>query len=280
MTRQFMLVCLVFTIVHTTACGQQAAEEGPPNSVNAGRDAPQQQQQPAADGFATQAELAGLRAELKKDVDKLRTDTQTSLSTLQKQLETQLDTGFKALGAKIDTIGQPAGEQNANPASGAGGQSRGSLDEIGPNQRPKTLEQRVQELERKVTVMQRVQGNHGTTLAQIAMQGEAGGYHVRFDTNSQSARNEVKRAIKSTVPEKGQFIVRNRTPYHQRLIVDGYEIQIRPYDTEKLPVNPGTVMSWLPGQQKHTWHIGVPDFRQVVELHERAPTSIARWVGY
>lgn len=159
----------------------------------------------------------------------------------------------------------------------AGGQQNGGLVPVPP---VPTVEQRLTALEQGQTKLARELGNQGNTLGEIAMMDETGKHHVQFDTNSQSARNELQRAIKNTVPKQGQFIIRNRTPWLQTLIVNGYEQRIAPYDTISVPVNPGTIMSWLPGDQKYTWHIGLPDFKQVVELQQREPSYVARWVGY
>lgn len=114
------------------------------------------------------------------------------------------------------------------------------------------------------------QQNQGTTLAQITMQSESGGHHLRFDTNSQSARDELKRAIKSTVPEVGTFVIKNKTPRHQYIVVNGEEPRhVWPYGEERYQVKPGAVTSRILGQQTYTWHIGVPEFRRVIELVER-----------
>jgi hypothetical protein len=153
-------------------------------------------------------------------------------------------------------------------------------DGLVPVKPPETLEERVAGLEQGQSRLAGDVGDLRTALGEIAMSDEGGRRYVRFDTNSQPAREELRRAIKSTAPEKGQFIIRNRTPWQQRLIVNGYEQQIQPYGELNVPVNPGAVMSWLPGEQKLTWHVGMPDFKQVVELHPRQPSYVARWVGY
>jgi hypothetical protein len=153
-------------------------------------------------------------------------------------------------------------------------------DGLVPVKPPETLEGRVERLEQGQAKLAGDVGDLRTALGEIAMTDEGGKHYVRFDTNSQPVREELRRAIKSTVPDKGQFIIRNRTPWHQTLIVNGYEQQIQPYGELNVPVNPGAVMSWLPGEQKLTWHVGMPDFKQVVELHPRQPSYVARWVGY
>jgi hypothetical protein len=125
------------------------------------------------------------------------------------------------------------------------------------------------------------QQNQGTTLAQITMQSESGGHHLRFDTNSQSARDELKRAIKSTIPEVGTFIVKNKTPNHQYVVVNGQDPRhIWPYGEERYQVKPGAVTSRILGQQTYTWHIGVPEFRRVIELVERTEPVVPQRASY
>jgi prefoldin subunit 5 len=162
-------------------------------------------------------------------------------------------------------------------------QNPGRQNGGGPPAEPPTLEELskdVADLKYGHSKLDKDIGDLRTALNEVTLTNETGKHYLQFDTNSQPAINELNRAIKKTVPEKGQFIIRNRTPWQQTLIVNGYEQQIGPYDERTVAVNPGTVMSWLPGEQKHTWHIGVPNFQQVVELHPRQPSYVARWVGY
>jgi hypothetical protein len=122
------------------------------------------------------------------------------------------------------------------------------------------------------------QKDQGTTLSQITMQSETGTRHLRFDTNSQSARDELKRAIESTTPETGTFVIKNKTPNHQYVVVnDGEPRHIWPYDEEQFEVKPGAVTSRILNplrQQTYTWHVGVPEFRRVIELVDRTDPVI------
>jgi hypothetical protein len=119
------------------------------------------------------------------------------------------------------------------------------------------------------------QKDQGTTLSQITMQSESGARHLRFDTNSQSARDELKRAIESTIPETGTFIVKNKTPNHQYVVVNGEEPRhVWPYGEQQYQVKPGAVTSRILGQQAYTWHVGVPEFRRVIELVERTEPAV------
>jgi hypothetical protein len=122
------------------------------------------------------------------------------------------------------------------------------------------------------------QKDQGTTLSQITMQSETGSRYLRFDTNSQPARDELKRAIESTIPETGTFIIKNKTPNHQYIVVnDGEPRHIWPYDEEQFQVKPGAVTSRILNrqrQQTYTWHVGVPEFRRVIELVDRTDPVI------
>jgi hypothetical protein len=134
------------------------------------------------------------------------------------------------------------------------------------------FEQRLQAVEDELSEMRSVQRDLGVALGDIAMKNESGGYDLRLD--------RIRQAIKGTVPRRGDFIIRNRTRWNQEIIVNGYQYHIPPYETLPLRVQPGTVVSRLPGQQSYTWNIGLPDFQQVIDLQEREPTYVARWVGY
>jgi hypothetical protein len=189
--------------------------------------------------------------------------TEADLNYLEIKMQQKLDAAVETLSKKIDSLARPESDPNY---------------ELEPVRPVGNLEDRVARLERDLPAMQRAQNNHAETLGQIAMLGDDGRYHWQFNANSQSARDQLRRAIESTAPEIGTFVVRNRTPYQQVYIVGGYEYTIQPYHEREISVKPGTVMTRLPGKQSNTWHIGLPDFRQIVELHTRQPEP--RWVGY
>jgi hypothetical protein len=189
--------------------------------------------------------------------------TEADLNFLEIKMQQKLDAAVETLSKKIDTLARPESDPN---------------DELEPVRPVGNLEDRVARLESDLRAMQTAQNNHASTLSQIAMLGEDGRYHWQFDTNSQPAREQLRQAIESTAPELGTFIVRNRTPFQQVYIVGGYEYTIQPYHEREISVKPGTVLTRLPGKQTNTWHIGLPDFKQIVELHTRQPEP--RWVGY
>jgi hypothetical protein len=146
-----------------------------------------------------------------------------------------------------------------------------SINQIGSNTAADIAELRkeIQAIKDQQQAIVDQQKDQGTVLGQITMQGEPGAYHIRFDTNSQSGRRELKRAIESTVPNLGTFVVKNKTANHQYIVVNGEEPRhIWPYDEVTYRVKPGAVTSKLIGQQAYTWHVGVPDFQRVIELVE------------
>jgi hypothetical protein len=131
------------------------------------------------------------------------------------------------------------------------------------------LREEIATLKGEQEAMRTEQKDFGTRLGQISMRSDDGSYHVRFDTNSASGRNELKRAIESTVPSYGEFVVKNKTADHQYIMVNDEEPRhIFPYGEERFRVRPGSVTSRILGQQTYTWHVGVPEFRRVIELVE------------
>jgi hypothetical protein len=182
---------------------------------------------------------------------------------------------FDALNKRLDEISRALGQGNTPITTVESTPST-------PIQSPKTLEERVKALEDLTYDIFEQQAEQGNRLGQIAMQGEGGAYHVRFDTNSQSGRHEIRRAIESTVPDRGDFIVRNRTPYYQDIYVNGRLHQVAPNKDLTLHVQPGAVTTQLAGQQVHTWQVGLPSFKQVVDILWREPQYqyVARWVSY
>jgi hypothetical protein len=187
--------------------------------------------------------------------------TLNDLANRQAQMQaelTELRTDLKAIQSAIDRLAAP---ENPN------------LERVDPV--PATSnqwEQRLTAVEEELREMRNVQRDLNVALGDIAMRNETGGYDVRLDS--------IRQAIKGTVPRRGEFIVRNKTRWHQDIVVNGYQYHIRPNESLPLQVQPGTVVSRLPGQQSYTWHIGLPDFKQVIDLEEREPTHVARWVGY
>jgi len=134
-------------------------------------------------------------------------------------------------------------------------------------------------LEERVEILEKLAANHEAQLNQIVTMSEPGQYRLRFDTTPQKAA--LQQGIRNIAPQEGgQFIIRNRTPWFQTLYVNGSPQYVLAYQTLSVPVRPGTVMTWLPGQQKITWHIGVPDFLQTVDLLARQPEYVAGWASY
>jgi hypothetical protein len=138
-------------------------------------------------------------------------------------------------------------------------------------------EERITRLEGDYSRLAKEIGNHNATLGQIAMQGEDGTYHPRFDTNS--AKGALNQALRSNVPDTGELIVRNKTSTCLKYVVNGYEYTIPRNGEKSISVKPGTVVTRLAGQQERlTWFVGMPNYKQFVELVVRTPPPI--WVGY
>jgi hypothetical protein len=134
-------------------------------------------------------------------------------------------------------------------------------------------------LEERVEILEKLAANHDAQLNQIVTMSEPGQYRVRFDTTPQKAA--LQQGIRNLAPQEGgTFVINNRTPWIQTLYVNGTPQYVQPGQVLPVVVRPGTVMSWLPGQQRLTWHIGAPDFKQTVELLPRQPEYVAGWASY
>ncbi len=133
-----------------------------------------------------------------------------------------------------------------------------------------SLENRVAALERGQDDIRIVQRDQGVVLGQIAMRGENGDYHWRFDTNSQSARNEFRQAIRSTIPRRGHFVIHNLSRYDKDIVVNGYQFRVYGGATLDLLVPPGTVSSWVPGEATKYWRLDLTnDHRQEINMSDR-----------
>jgi hypothetical protein len=142
------------------------------------------------------------------------------------------------------------------------------------------LGDRVAALEDAQRRMASVQRDQGVALGQIAARDEAGDYHWRFNANSQPARQEFSRAIARTAPDYGQLIIHNRTNSGQWVIVNGFQEYINAGAKEEFDVKPGTVSTRLPGQQPINWMIGLPNYRQYVDINPGTALPVARRIIY
>ena len=132
-----------------------------------------------------------------------------------------------------------------------------------------SLEDRVAALEEGQQDIRDVQNEQGIVLGQIAMRGENGNYHWRFDTNSQSARNEFRRAMRSAIPRRGHFVIHNLSNYDKDIVVNGYQFRVIGGGTLDLLVPVGTVSSRVSGEATKYWRVDVyNDHRQDVDLRD------------
>ncbi|MGD9633518.1 MAG: hypothetical protein AB7G28_05970 [Pirellulales bacterium] len=140
-----------------------------------------------------------------------------------------------------------------------------------------SLEERVAALEQNQKDLNVVQRDHGVVLGQIATRGDNGDYHWRFDTNSQSARNELRQAIKSAVPSQGLFVIHNRSSNHKDIVVNGIQHRIFAGATLELPVPAKVVKTWLPGEGTKYWRLDFANnFEQRIDLNDRYVPEVIR----
>jgi len=192
--------------------------------------------------------------------------TQADLTALDGKIQ-RLDAALRILSDKIDTLATATPPQDDN------------LEAVEPtpgtqDARIKALEEKVRQMENAHHDMYALQGEQGTILNQLASRNETGGYHWRFDTNSQPARQEFDRALKSTVPPQADFVVVNRTARDECIFVNGERHTVAPGSQLTLKVPPGTVTARLPHQQQPlALHVGFPNYYQSVDIKERPATQ-------
>jgi hypothetical protein len=192
--------------------------------------------------------------------------TQADLTALDGKIQ-RLDAALRILSDKIDALTPATPPQDDN------------LEAVEPT--PGTQDARLKDLEDKVKQMENahhdmyaLQGEQGTILNQLATRGETGGYHWRFDTNSQPAQQEFDRALKSTVPPQADFVVVNRTAHEECIFVNGERHTVAAGTQLALKVAPGTVTARLPHQgQPLALHVGFPNYYQSVDIKERPATQ-------
>lgn len=132
-----------------------------------------------------------------------------------------------------------------------------------------SLEDRVSALEYGQNDIRTVQRDQGVVLGQIAMRGDNGEYHWRFDTNSQSARDEFKQAIKSTIPIRGVFVIKNLSSFDKDILVNGYQFRVLGGGTLTLKVAPGRVSTRIAGEPTKYWNLDLSnDYTQKINIRD------------
>jgi hypothetical protein len=194
--------------------------------------------------------------------------TQADLDDLEQKIQQRFDTAFQTLNEKIDGLAHRATSPNDD------------LEAVRPvpdsqTSRITALEDEVKRLKDTIHDMGAQQGEQGTILNQLASRNETGGYHWRFDTNSQPARTEFNRALTSTVPEKADFLIRNRTNHDEWVVVNGEQHLVLAGAELPLKVAPGTVITRLRHQQQPlAMYVGFPKYFQSVDIKERPATQV------
>jgi TolA-binding protein len=186
--------------------------------------------------------------------------TQADLDTLEQKIQERFDTAFKTLNEKIDGLAHRVPSQNDD------------LETVRPvppqeSSPANATENRLARLENDVAEL-------GNMLRSVTAQAEGGGAYWRFDTNSQPARQEFDRALRSTVPPQADFVVVNRTARDECIYVNGQRHTVKPGTQLTLKVPPGTVTARLPHQQQPlALHVGFPNYYQSVDIKERPATQ-------
>jgi uncharacterized coiled-coil protein SlyX len=185
--------------------------------------------------------------------------TQADLDALETKIQ-RLDTAVQLLTEKIDGLAHSAINRNDD------------LEAVKPTppqsaQPGASIEDRLAQLENDVA-------EQGNMLRSVTARAEGGGAYWRFDTNSQPARQEFDRALKSTVPPQADFVVFNRTAREECIFINGQRYTVAPGTQLALKVRPGTVTARLPHQQQPlALHVGFPNYYQSVDIKERPATQ-------
>jgi hypothetical protein len=170
---------------------------------------------------------------------------------LELKMQQKLDEAVETIGNKIDELARSTDElapvRPIPPQSNPNGQS---------------VEDRLAALENDVADL-------GNLLRNVTSRAESGDVYWRFDTNSQPARQELSRALSSTVPAEGDFVIFNRTNHDEYIIVNGKEHLVTAGAELSLKVRPGTVAVRLRHQrQPLAMHVGFPNYYQSVDIKD------------
>jgi uncharacterized coiled-coil protein SlyX len=189
--------------------------------------------------------------------------TQADLDALETKIQ-RLDTAVQLLTEKIDGLAHSAINRDDD------------LEAVKPTppqsaQPGAAIEDRLAQLENDVA-------EQGNMLRSVTARAEGGGAYWRFDTNSQPARQEFDRALKSTVPPQADFVVFNRTAREECIFINGQRHTLAPGTQLALKVRPGTVTARLPHQQQPlALHVGFPNYYQTVDIKDRPAITTERY---
>jgi hypothetical protein len=186
--------------------------------------------------------------------------TQADLDALNEKIQ-RLDTAVQTLTEKIDGLAHRTTIPNDDLET---------VRQVPPQESSpaSATEDRLARLENDVAEL-------GNMLRSVTAQAEGGGAYLRFDTNSQPARQELARALKSTVPPQADFVVVNRTARDECIFINGQRHTVAANSQLTLKVPPGTVTARLPHQQQPlALHVGFPNYYQSVDIKERPATQV------
>jgi hypothetical protein len=181
--------------------------------------------------------------------------TQADVDALEQKIQ-RLDSAVQLLTEKIDGLAHGAINRDDDLEA---------VDPIPPQtaQPGSSIADRLARLENDVA-------EQGNMLRTVTAQAEGGGAYLRFDTNSQPARQEFDRALKSIVPPQADFVVVNRTARDECIYINGVRHTVTAGTQLALKVPPGTVSARLPHQQQPmALHVGFPNYYQSVDIKER-----------
>jgi hypothetical protein len=185
--------------------------------------------------------------------------TQADVDALEEKIQ-RLDTAVQLLTEKIDGLAHSGINRDDDL------EAVKQTPTVPPQNDP-SIEDRLARLESDVA-------EQGNMLRTVTAPAEGGGAYWRFDTNSQPARQEFDRALKSTVPPQADFVVVNRTARDECIFVNGQRHTVAAGSQLTLKVPPGTVSARLPHQQQPlALHVGFPNYYQSVDIKERQATQ-------
>jgi hypothetical protein len=138
----------------------------------------------------------------------------------------------------------------------------------GTSAQPKSVEERLDNLESQQLVMQENLRDQGAAIGQIATR-SGNNYHWRFDATSQPAVNEFKRAIAATIPSTGKFWVNNLTGSDQWIVINGKQERILAGAKDDFDVPVGPVTTRVPGEEAKTWYVGLPKYEYSIDLKSK-----------
>jgi hypothetical protein len=188
------------------------------------------------------------------------------------RIETAVDS-LRGLASSVQTL-----TERIDGLAHSGMNRDDDLEAVRPT--PPQTEQPDASIEDRLARLENDVAEQGNMLRSVTARAEGGGAYLRFDTNSQPARQELYRALKSTVPPEADFVVVNRTARDECIFVNGVRHTVAAGSQLALKVPAGTVSARLPHQQQPmALHVGFPNYYQSVDIKERQEPQPATTVS-